>query len=63
MQKDGIICFFYINNIMFAFKKDLYNKVEKTAAFYSKTLIIKRKRKLKWFLGLYIIYKYSKRGL
>lgn len=47
MQKNGIICVFYINIIVFAFKKDYYDKVEKTIAFFLKTLIIKRKKELK----------------
>lgn len=47
MQKDNIICFFYVNNIVFIFKKDLDNKVKKTIVLLLKTLIIKRKKELK----------------
>lgn len=47
MQKDGIICFFYINNIIFRFKKNLNDKVEKIVVSLLKTLTIKRKKELK----------------
>lgn len=29
VQKDKIIAFFYVNNIVFAFKKDKVNKIKK----------------------------------
>ena len=63
MQKNGFICFFYVDNIKFAFKKDQRNKIENTAISLSKALTIERKRELKWFLGLYIIRDCSKRAL
>ena len=63
VPKDGIICFFNVDNIVFAFKKDQCDKVEKTVALLSKALTIKRKRELKWFLGLYVIRDRSKRAL
>ena len=47
VQKDGIICFFYKNNIVFAFKKDQRDEVEKTIAPLSKVLTIERKGELK----------------
>lgn len=48
---------------MFIFKNDQYNKFEKTVGSLSKVLTIQRERKLKWFLGLYIIRNRSKRAL
>ena len=63
MQKNGIICFFYVDNIVFAFKKDQHNEVERTVALLSKALTIERKRELKWFLGLHVIRDRSKRAL
>lgn len=63
MQKHGIICFFYVDNIVFAFKKDQRDKVEKIVALLSKMLIIERKEELKWFLKLHIIYNHWKKAL
>ncbi len=63
VQKSVIICFFYWNDIVFAFKKDKRDEVEKTVASLSKTLTIERKRELKWFLGLHMIRDRSKRAL
>lgn len=63
MQKEGIICFFYMDNIIFVFKKDQYDKVEKTVAFLSKALISEKKRELKQFLELYIIRNSLKKAL
>ena len=46
-QKNGIICFFYWDNIVFTFKKDQRDEVERTVASLSKTLTIERKAELK----------------
>ncbi len=63
VQKNGIICFFHVDDIVFAFKKDHRNEIERTVALLSKALTIERKGELKWFLGLHVIYDRSKRGL
>ena len=63
MQKNGIIGFFYMDNIVFAFKKKQYDKVERLVSSLLKVLTIERKRELKWFLGLYIIHGRLKRAL
>ena len=47
VQKNNIICFFYVNNIVFAFKKNQRKEVEKTIDSLSKALTIERKRELK----------------
>ncbi len=47
VQKNGIICFFYVDDIGFAFKKDQRNEVERTVVSLSKALTIERKRELK----------------
>ncbi len=63
VQKNGIICFFYLDDIVFAFKKDHRDKIERTVTLLSKALTMKRKRELKWFLGLHVIRDCSKRAL
>ena len=63
VQKNGIIGFFYVDDIVFAFKQDQRNEVEKTVASLSKALTIERKGELKWFLGLHVIRDRSKRVL
>ncbi len=63
VQKNGIISFFYVNDIVFAFKKDQRDGVERTVASLSKALIMKRKGELKWFLGLHVIRDNSETAL
>ena len=63
VQKNGIICFFYVDDIVFAFKKDQRDEVERTVASLSKALTIERKEELKWFLGLHVIRDRSKGAL
>ena len=55
MQKNDIICFFYIDNIVFIFKKNKYKNVKKIVTFLSKPSTIERKRELNFFLHIYII--------
>lgn len=61
VQRDGIICFFYVDDIVFAFKKEQSDKVKKIVASLSQTLTIEVIGELKWFLGLDIIRNRSKR--
>ncbi len=63
VQKNGIICFFYLDDIVFTFKKDQRDEIERTVASISKALRIERKRELEWFLGLHVIRDRSKRAL
>lgn len=63
IQKNDVICFFYVNNIVFIFKKDQRKKIKQIVDLLLKTLTIERKRKLKWFLRLYMIRNCSKKAL
>ncbi len=63
VQKNGIICFFYMDDIVFAFKKDHRDEIERTVSSLSKALTIERKGELKCFLGLHVIRNRSKRAL
>ncbi len=47
VEKNGIICFFHLGDIVFAFKKDQRDKVKKTVPSLSKALTVDRKRELK----------------
>ncbi len=49
VQENAIICFFYMNDIVFAIKKDQLDEVERTVASLSKVLTIERKGEVKWF--------------
>ncbi len=62
-QKNGNICFFYLDNHVFELKKDQLDEVERTVASLSKALTIERKNELKWFLELHLIRDRSKRAL
>ena len=61
VQKDGIIGFFYVDDIVFAFKKDWDDEVKKIIESLSQTLIIKVVDELKWFLRLHVIRNRIKR--
>ncbi len=63
VQKNGIIYFFYMDDIVFAFKKDHRNEIERTVASLSKALTMEKKEELKWFLRLHLIRDRSKRAL
>ena len=55
IQKKGIICFFYVDDIVFTYKKDRADEVKKIVELLSETLTIKIVGELKWFLGLHVI--------
>lgn len=55
VQKDGVICFFYVDDIVFAFKKEKSDEVKRVVDLLSQTLTIEVVGELKWFLGLHII--------
>ena len=63
VQKDGIICFFYIDDIVFTCKKDRADEVKKIVESLSETLTIKIVGELKWFLGLHVICNHIKRTI
>ena len=63
MLKKGIVVFFYINNIIFCYKKTNKNKAQEAIKELSKKYQISTLGGLKWFLGIYILYNYSQRLL
>ena len=56
VQKNRIICFFYVDDIVFAYWKKQSDKVKKTIASLSESLTLEDKGELKWFLGLNVIW-------
>ena len=44
VQKDGIICFFYVDDIVFAYKKDRKDEVNQIKESLQKTLTIKERK-------------------
>ena len=63
VQKDGIIGFFYVDDIVFAFKKDRDDEVKKIVESLSQVLTIKVVGELKWFLELHVIHNRPKRTI
>ena len=63
VQRDGIIGFFYVDNIVFTFKKDRVDEVKKIVESLSQALTIKVVGKLKWFLGLHVICNRTKQTI
>lgn len=55
VQKIGIICFFYVDDIVFAFEKEQNDEVKRTVDSLSKTLTIEVLEELKWFFSLHVI--------
>ena len=55
VQKNGVICFFYVDNIVFAYRKEQSDEVKRTIASLSEALTLEDKSELKWFLGLNVI--------
>ena len=62
-SKNKIISFFYVDDIVFVYKKDQANKVKYIRELLQQKLIIKEVGKLKWFLGLHVIQNHSKRTI
>lgn len=50
VQKDGVIYFLYVDNIVFAFKKKKSDKIKRIVELVLQTLIIEVIRELKQFL-------------
>jgi hypothetical protein len=61
--KDGIICFFFVDDIVFAFRKKDREKVAHTVTSLKETFTMSELGELKWFLGMHIIRDRSKRYL
>ena len=55
VQKNGVICFFYVDDIVFAYQKDQSEEVKRTIASLLESLTLEDKGELKWFLGLNVI--------
>src|SRR5438045_8471012 len=63
MKRGGIICFFFVDDIVFAFWKQDAETVTQMASSLRKQFTLKELGKLKWFLGMHIFRDYSKRSL
>ena len=63
VQKNGIICFFYVDDIVFAYRKEQGEEVKRTIAQLSESLTLEDKSKLKWFLGLNVIRNRTNRTM
>ena len=63
VQKDGIIGFFYVDDIVFAYKKDREDEVTRIKESLQQRLTIKEVGELKWFLGLHVVRNRSKRTI
>jgi len=53
--KDGIICFYFVNDIVFAFKRQRREEVDTKIKSLKKAFTIKEIGDLKWFLNMHII--------
>lgn len=62
-SKNKIISFFYVDDIVFAYKKDQANEVKYIRKLLQQKLIIKEVSKLKWFLGLHVVQNHSKQTI
>ena len=47
VQRNGVICFFYVDNIVFAYRKDQSKEVKRTIASLSESLTLEDKNELK----------------
>ena len=63
VQKNGIICFFYVDDILFAYWKEQNNEVKQKIASLFKRLTLEDKGELKSFLGLNVIRNRSSRTM
>ena len=60
VQKNGIISFLYVNDIVFAYKKDQKDKIDQIVKLLWRTITIKKINELKWFLGFHIVWNQIK---
>jgi hypothetical protein len=63
MIKDGIICWFYVDDFVFAFRKRDQQEVKQIIKELQKRFHMKEMGELKWFLGMHIIRDRQKRSL
>ena len=63
MIKNGIICFYFVNDIVFAFKQYNREEVDTKIKSLKKTFTIKEIGDLKWFLGMHIIHNQNQKSL
>ena len=63
MKRGGIICFFFMDDIVFAFWKQDAETVTQMASSLGKQFMLKELGELKWFLGMHIFRDRSKRSL
>ena len=63
MKRGGIICFFFMDDIVFAFQKQDAETVTQMASSLGKQFMLKELGELKWFLGMHIFRDHSKRSL
>jgi reverse transcriptase-like protein len=61
--KGGIICFFFVDDIVFAFRKKDRDEVNHILSSLKKIFTMKDLGELKWFLGMHIMRDRSKRRL
>ena len=54
MRRGGVICFFYVDDIVFAFRKEDKETVTKTVAGLEKHFTLNVLGELKWFLGIHV---------
>ena len=63
MKRGRIICFFFVDDIVFAFQKQDTENVTRATSLLRKQFMLKELGKLKWFLGMHIFRDCSKRSL
>ena len=61
--KNGIIGFFYVDDIVFAYKKDQKDEVDQVVELLQRTITIKKVGELKWFLGLHVVRNRTKQTI
>jgi Reverse transcriptase (RNA-dependent DNA polymerase) len=60
---NGILCFFFVDNIVFAFRKKDKCHVDQAVKALKKIFTMTELGELKWFLGMHVIRDRSKRSL
>src|SRR2546421_7299850 len=63
MKRGGIICFFFVDDIVFAFRRQDTGTVNQIASSLKRQFTLKELGELKWFLGIHIFRDRSKRSL
>ena len=63
MKRGGIICFFFVDDIVFAFRKQDTENVTRATSSLKEQFTLKELGELKWFLGIHIFRDRSKRSL